>query len=95
MSDLVHLLHLQQNNNASLALEALMDPQQRSALMLAAGLAAAERDAQLAQVLQTGWPAMPPFQLAGAHECAATKAGNAAKLPSTVCAVLCRSRRLQ
>ena len=61
LSDLLHLLPLQQDNNASLALEALVDPQQRSALMLAAGLAAAERDVQLAQVSHTGWPAMPSF----------------------------------
>ena len=73
VSYLLRLLHLQQNNNASLALEALMDPELRSALMLAAGLAAAEQDVQHAQVLHTDWPAMPPFQLAGPHECAATK----------------------
>ena len=73
VSDQLHLLHMQQNNNASLALEALMDPEQRSALMLAAGLAAAERDIQLAQVLRTGWPAMPPLQLVGPCKFAATR----------------------
>lgn len=73
VSDMLHLLHLQQNNNASLALEALMDPKQRSALMLAAGLAAAERDVQLAQVLHAGWPAVPPLRHVGPHEYAAVK----------------------
>ena len=42
---------LQHENNASVALEALMDSDQRTALTLAAGLAAAQHEVEIAQVI--------------------------------------------